>query len=245
MSYIISIHYLLLIFIFVIPNSITIESQLKFFFFNGFNIIRCSDNQVQIYEQDDESKYLLTKILNCDNGAEIFDSGYVGFVWDKLKIICSSASNQVHEELHVKRMFEGHKVKNTLPDAEGQLGQSKKSYELQVTSDDDGENTVIESKDQPANDLYFKGRTIYIWFPGHPIICQIKFKGEESNSCSSGTEQEIEDVNYACFYNPGADEEPTVEEMIAEFKQVDEAEKPDDKKAYVLDLEKPVCIYFN
>jgi hypothetical protein len=249
MSYIISIHYLIefLIFISIIPNSIPIETTLKFFFFNGFNVIRCSDNQIQVYEQNEESTNLFTRILNCDDN-QIFHTDYAGYLWNELNIICSSTHNQVHEELSVERKFDGNdEVSNELPAAKGQLGRSKKSYELQVTNNDGGETAVIKSKDQKPDNSYFEGkskkRTIYIWFPDHPIICRIEFQGEQNNPCSSSeTEQEVKDVDYACYYTPGAEQEPTIAEMIAEFKQIDEAEKPDDKKEYVLNLDRPVCI---
>jgi hypothetical protein len=251
MSYIISIHYLIefLIFISIIPNSISIETKIKLAFLNGFNVIRCSDNQVQVYEQDEEPKSVLSTILNCNNKESILHNGYAGFIWNKLEIICTSTPDQVHEELSVQRKFDGNgEVSNKLPDAEGQLDRSKEPYELQVSTDDDddGEITVIKSKDQKPDNSYFEGkskkRTIYIWFSDHPIICRIQFQGKENNPCSSENDQKVENVNYACYYTPGADEKPTIEQMTAEFKQVKEAEKPDDKKVYVLNLDRPVCI---
>jgi hypothetical protein len=247
MAYIISIHYLLkfLIFIYIIPIYITIESKIKFAFLNGFNVIRCSDDQVQVYESKDNSDLVLSNVLKCDNTAEILFNGYAGYHWDTLKIICSSQPGQVHEELFITRQIYDNKGIKTLPDTAGQLGQSGKQYDLNVEQKNDDEAT-IKSNDQPANDVYFnkktnpKERRIYIWFEDHPIICRVKFTGEDDNPCSSGDDQDVENVNYACYYKPGSEEEPSVEEMEAEFKQVKEALKPDGTGIYVLDLEKPV-----
>jgi len=248
MSYIISIHFLLkfLIFIYIIPISITIESKIKFAFLNGYNVIRCSDNQVQVYEAEYNSDLVLSRVLQCDNSGEILFNGYAGYEWNTLKIICSSQSDQLHEEISITRKFYDNKGIKTLPKILGQLGQSGELYDLNLEQHNQDEAT-IESNDQPANDEYFnkktnlKERRIYIWFEDHPILCRVKFTGEEEdNPCSSGDDQDVENVNYACYYTPGSEKEPSVEEMEAEFKQVEQAQKPDNTGIYVLDLEKPV-----
>jgi len=253
MSNIISIHYLLhfLIFINIIPISITIETQLQFAFLNGFNIIRCSDNQVQVYQSNSDSDLYLSTILKCDNKNDILSTGYAGFVWNKLKLICSSQLDQVHEEQFIIQTIASNKGIKQLPDAQGQLGQSTEPYELHMEHSDDGDKTIIRSNDQPVNNGYFnkntnpKERRIYIWFQEHPIICRIKFTGEENNPCPSQDDQEIENVEHVCYYNPGAEEEPTIKEMEAELKQIEEAQKPDNTLIYTLNLEKPVCIHFS
>jgi len=251
MSNIISIHYLLqfFIFIYIIPISITIETKIKFAFLNGFNVIRCSDDEIQVYQPNDNSKLYLSDILECSNKKDVLDSGYAGFKWDKLKIICSSQSDQVHEEQFITKSLDSYKGIQVLPDVQGQLGQLGKPYALHVEHNDDENEITIKSNDQPANDAYFnkntdpKERRIYILFNDHPIICRIIFTGGEDNPCFSGNDQEVEDVEHACYYNPGADEQPTINEMEAEFKQIDAAEKPDEDRTYLLHLEKPVYIF--
>lgn len=244
---IISTYYLLqfLIFIYIIPISITMESKLEFAFLNGYNVIRCSDQQVQVYRTKDK---VLTQIMQCKNKNNIYDNKYVGFKWDKLKLICSSSDSQVHEEQLITRTFPGEKHMH-IPDVVGQLSQSTDPYELQVEYDDDTKISKISSTKQSADDTYFtdntdlKERRIYLRFQDHPIICRIKFTSEESNPCPSMNNKVVEDVDYACYYNPGAEDVPTIEEMEAELQQVEETVKPHDSEAYVLDLEKPVCIY--
>jgi hypothetical protein len=245
MSNIISINYLLqfLILIYIIPIYITIETKLEFAFLNGFNVIRCSDQQVQVYLSNDK---VLTQILECKNKKAIYNTLYTGFKWDKLELICSSDDSKVHEEQSIIRTVPGENIER-IPDLKGQLVQSKEPYELLVEQDDaDATINKISSTDQSTTDAYFNDlneRRIYIQFPDHPIICRLKFTGEESNPCPSMNNQEVQNVDYACYYNPGAEQEPTIEEMEAELAQIEVAEKPEDSEAYVLDLGKPVCVY--
>ena len=102
----ISLHYLLLISL--IPISLTIKTRLKIFFLNGLNIIRCSENQVQVYQAADDYEKNLDTIIQCDNKSEFFNNQYAGFVWKNFKIVCTSSPGQVHEEQYIQRVTAGH-----------------------------------------------------------------------------------------------------------------------------------------
>lgn len=249
MSIISSFHYLLqfLSFIYIIPVSFTFHDKIQFIFLNGLNVIRCSDNQVQVYKLNSGSELALSQILQCDNRNELYFKGYPGFEWDKLKIVCTSQSGYVHEEQYIKKMFDGHGGIDQLSDLVGKLDYSGPSYGLKVTNTSDEYVTIIKSEDQPVNDKYYnentKQRRIYIQFKDNAIICRIVFIGEEDNPCSSVNDQ-VEYVQHACYYNPRAQEHPTIQEMEAELKQVEDTRAPNDDEFYVLDLEKSVCIDF-
>jgi hypothetical protein len=168
-----------------------------------------------------------------------------------LKIFCSLENNEVHEEQFIIEEFDSHLGIKQLPNAQGQLDRSTELYQFQKECNPDKQTEKLSSVNQPANNAYFnkktdpKERKIYIWFSDHPIICQLKFIGDEDNPCPSMKDQEVENVEHICYYNPGAGEVPTKEEMEATLKQVEEADKPDDSEIYVLDIGKPVCIFFN
>jgi hypothetical protein len=250
MSNIISIDYLFqfLIFIYIIPGYIIAQSKLQIAFANGLNVIRCSDEQVQVYFSKDGSGVFLSNILKCDNKNNILDNAYTKFIWSEMKIICSPDNIEVHEELIIEKT-PGLVMIDQLPDAEGQLCHSTDAYELDIIPDSSQNFDTISSKDQPANDAYFnektgsKERRIYISFPDHPIICRVIFTSNDDNPCPSMHDQNVADVKYTCYYNPSDDAVPTMGEMEAELKQVEEATKPDNTDAYVLDLAKPVCTY--
>jgi hypothetical protein len=248
MSNIISIHYLLqfLVFIYIIPVYFTLETKLKIIFLNGFNVIRCSDNQVQVYQPNGDEDVTFSEIFKCDNKDDLYYDGYSGFIWTDLTLSCSSDGDQVHEEQLVKRENPGEVI--SLPHALGQLDQSTGLYQLLVKHAEEEDIFAIRSNEQPANDAYFvknsdtRLRRIYIWFADHPIICRLQFTGNEDNPCPSMDNKIVDNVDYTCYYNPGAGKAPTKDEMEAELKQIEEANKPDDSAAYVLDLNIPVCI---
>ncbi|CAF4113175.1 unnamed protein product, partial [Rotaria sordida] len=235
MSNIISLYYLFqfVIFLYIIPIYITIETTIKIVFLNGLNVIRCSDHQVQVYKLPYYTGVTFNSIITCDTKDEIYSPQYTGFKWGKLKLICSSHGTKVQEEQVIIKSKNGDI--QDIPSAKGQLGQSTELYELIVKSSLISDTRIVSSE-QPADDAYFdenttpKERRIYIWFPDHPIICRIIFTGDENNPCPSMHNQEIDDVDYACYYNPGADGLPTKEQMEAELKQIEET---DDKPTTV------------
>ncbi|CAF2572478.1 unnamed protein product [Rotaria sp. Silwood2] len=247
MSNIISVHYVVqfLIFIYIIPIYITIETKIKIVFLNGLNVIRCSDNEVQVYTLPYYTSISFRDLITCGTKDEIYSQKYTGFKWGKLKLICSYDNTQVREEQVVVKSKNGD-IKD-VPSAKGQLGQSTELYELEIKSSFIFDTRIVSSK-QPANDAYFdentvpKERRIYIWFPDHPIICRIIFTGDDDNPCPSMDNQDIDDVSYACYYNPGTNKEPTAALMEAELKQIEEADEKPSTNAYVLELEIPVCI---
>ncbi|CAF2854987.1 unnamed protein product [Rotaria sp. Silwood2] len=248
MSDIISVHYYFqfLIFIYIIPIYITIENQIKIVFLNGLNVIRCSDNQIQIYKLDYYSGYLIDSLVTCDTKDEIYSQKYTGFKWGNLKLICSFDNTEVHEEQAILRSFGDNSV--FISHAEGQLDQSKELYKLQIDHNGESKYGTIISNNQSANDAFFnennalKDRKIYIWFPDDPIICRVAFTSDEDNPCPSMDGIAVKNVNYTCYYNPGADELPTREQMEAELKQIEETDERPDTDAYVLELEAPVRI---
>ncbi|CAF4781630.1 unnamed protein product [Rotaria socialis] len=129
---------------------------------------------------------------------------------------------------------------------EGQLDQSTEPYVLEINQEATNVMGTIISSEQAADTTYFnenttpKERRIYIWFPDHPIICRLIFTSDEDYPCPLMHAKVLDDTNYACYYNPGAEEKPTIEQMEAELKQVAEADsEPDDPEAYVLDLPIP------
>ncbi|CAF0862425.1 unnamed protein product [Rotaria sordida] len=238
MSNIISLYYLFqfVIFLYIIPIYITIETTIKIVFLNGLNVIRCSDHQVQVYKLPYYTGVTFNSIITCDTKDEIYSPQYTGFKWGKLKLICSSHGTKVQEEQVIIKSKNGDI--QDIPSAKGQLGQSTELYELIVKSSLISDTRIV-SREQPADDAYFyenttpKERRIYIWFPDHPIICRIIFTGDENNPCPSMHNQEIDDVDYACYYNPGADGLPTKEQMEAELKQIEETDdKPTTVAAY-------------
>ena len=237
-----------LLFISLIPVSITIENKLTLFFFNGFNIIRCSDSQLQLFQSADETKRHLSKIISCDNKDDLIDNYHSGFLWQEFKIVCTSSPGRVHEEQYIDRAYLSVGGTNMLPNPKGQLTGVKGLYELKAESIDSGEHITIKSNDQPASNEFFTGdfktRVIYLQFPGYPIICRINIIGDENKPCSSGTDQIMKNIGYVCYYNPGADTEPTAELLEAEFKEIRDRLRLD-KGDYLLHFPRPVGISFN
>ena len=86
MSYIISICYLLglVIFISILPIYLTIETQIKVVFMNGLNVVRCSDNQVQVYQLADFGEQVISTTVTCDTKNEIYYNQYIGFTWNEI-----------------------------------------------------------------------------------------------------------------------------------------------------------------
>ncbi|CAF1117141.1 unnamed protein product [Rotaria magnacalcarata] len=211
---------------------------------NGLNIVRCSDNQVQVYQLADVDKQVISTTVTCDRKGEIYYNQYIGFTWNELKLICSSDDSEVHEEQTIERLIPGYI--EFISHVEGQLDQSTEPYVLEINQEATKVMGTIISSEQAADTTYFnenttpKERRIYIWFPDHPIICRLIFTSDEDNPCPSMHAKVLDDTNYACYYNPGAEEKPTIEQMEAELKQVAEADsEPDNPEAYVLDLPIP------
>lgn len=246
---IISVNYLLrlVIFIYIISICSAIEKQIKIAFMNGLNVIRCSENQVQVYELKDIMGKVISTIVECDRRNEIYYNKYIGLEWNALKLICSSDNDKVREEQTITRVIPGDI--DFISDVKGQLDQSTDSYELEFEDTLSNNVKTMVSSEQLADSTYFKAdrspkqRTIYVWFPNHPIICRLRFLSDEDNPCPSLHEKSV-DANYACYYYPGATALPTKEQMEAELKQIEETDKPDDTEAYVLDLTIPVRSFF-
>lgn len=244
----ISVHYLLqfLIFICIIPAHTIAETKLQIAFANGLNVMRCSDKQVQVYT---DVPFVHT-ILKCNNKVDIFDDKYASFSWTELKIVCSSTDDEdeVHEEIVIEKTPGANGIRQ-LPDVQGQLCPSDERYDFEIKNDINVNFDKILSQKQPATDTYFnennglKERRIYISFKEHPVICRVIFTDNDDNPCPSMDNQLAADIDYACYYNPSVDQLPTIGEMEAELKQVEEATKPGGATYYVLDLEKPVCVY--
>ena len=249
MSNLVSIDYLLQLFtlIYIIPVSITIENSIKFSFLNGLNVVRCSDDQLQVYRLGSDSNKVISELVTCNNKDEIYSNQYVGFKWSELRVICSKDNTQVHVEQYIEVKLYGTELAD-MPTAASQLDQSTEFYNLQIEYDDDTHIIKLITSGQAANEAYFsehdeiKEKTIYIWFPDHPILCRLKFTSDEENPCPSMADQNVDNVKYACYYNPGTEETVTVTEMEAELKQVEQAGALSDEEAFVLDLSKPVCI---
>ncbi|CAF4937067.1 unnamed protein product [Rotaria sp. Silwood1] len=245
MSNIISVHCLFqfLIFIYIIPIYISIETKIKIVFLHGLNVIRCSHSQVQVYKLDYHSGYLIDNLVTCNTKDEIYSEKYTGFKWGQLNLVCSSDNTQVHEEQSIFRSYGDDSVFITY--TKGQLYQSKVLYKLKINHSEESKYGTIISNNQPANDAYFsehtafKERRIYIWFPDHPIICRLIFTSNEDNPCPSMDGIAVKNVNYTCYYNPGADKLPTKEQMEAELEQIEETDEKPNTDAYVLELEAP------
>ncbi|CAF3829482.1 unnamed protein product [Rotaria sp. Silwood1] len=229
----------------MIPIYITIETQIKIVFLNGLNVIRCSDNEIQVYKLPYYTSTSFKSIITCSTKDVVYSKKYTSFKWGKLKLICSFYNSQVREEQVVTKSKNGD-IKD-IPPVKGQLGQSTASYELEIKSSLISDTKIVSSK-QPANNAYFdentipKERRIYIWFPGHPIICRIVFTGEDDNPCPSMDNQEVDDVSYACYYNPGGDEEPTTAQMEAELKQIEETDDKPNTDALKYGMSSLNCI---
>lgn len=235
-----------LIFINIISTSVCIEPRIKIAFLNGLNLVRCSEDRLQVYQLADDSESVISDVVKCGKIKDLYDS-YAGFIWGNLKLICSDDNSEVHEEQSIELKLYGEDIRK-IPDIQGQLDQSTDPYEFTVKQSAGEDLDKVVSDNQPANDEYFnkneksKSRTIYIWFPDHPIACRIRFTGTVDNPCPTMHDMNVDDVDYLCYYNPGADELPTKNEIEAEFKQFQAAVKPDDAEAYVLNLRKPVCL---
>ncbi|CAF3856643.1 unnamed protein product [Rotaria sp. Silwood1] len=55
-------------------------------------------------------------------------------------------------------------------------------------------------------------------------------------------DQEVDDVSYACYYNPGGDEEPTTAQMEAELKQIEETDDKPNTDALKYGMSSLNCI---
>ncbi|CAF3763243.1 unnamed protein product [Adineta steineri] len=248
MFYIISNNYLLqfiLIFIYIFPTYTTIEPKLELVFLNGLNVIRCSDKQVQVYENSDK---FLKNILTCDNKDDIYTPNYASFNWTELTLICASDDSTVHEEQIIKIEQYGTKYSQIPNNVESQLSRSGPLYQWNVQHDTSSQSDILKSDEQDVNNTYFDPSTvpgerrIYIWFPGNGIICRLIFTSNQPDPCPSMHNQPVNDVKYACYYNPGAEDEPTIEEMEAELEQVENEPRPPGTDTYVLDLNKPIIV---
>ncbi|CAF4286786.1 unnamed protein product, partial [Adineta steineri] len=195
----------------------------NWFFLNGLNVIRCSDKQVQVYEN---STKFLKDILTCDNKNAIYTTDYASFNWQELTLICASDDSTVHEEQIIKMEQNSAKYIKIPDDVKSQLSQSGLSYQWSVQHDTSSQSDLLKSDEQNADNTYFDPSTvpgerrIYIWFPGNGIICRLIFTSNQPDLCPSMHNQIVNDVKYACYYNPGAEDEPTIEEMEAKLEQV-------------------------
>ena len=254
MSNLVSFDYLLRLFtfIYIIPISIMIEDEIQYAFLNGLNVVRCSNDELQVYRQERDAQKIkvISELVICDNWEDIYLDEYVGFLWRELKVICSTDNTRVHVEQDIEIKFYGRPgVQLEVPIFTSKFDQSTEFYDVQHEYDASTHTIKLITNDQAANEAYFsennetKEKTIYIWFQDHPILCRVKFTGGvEKNPCPSMADRYVGSVNYACYYNPGTEEMITVAEMEAELKQAEEAGASMNEEAFMLNLTKPVCV---
>ena len=246
MSHIISL-YSSLVFLLIHSGCLSVKDQLRIVFFNGFNIIRCSDDQVQVYDYEVGKLDFIDDTLICPTKDKIKNLLYIGLLWKKVILVCSSNGSQVHEEIYLQKIIPSYTIVG-LPEVISQVDPSTPPAISQVEEVDSTNLLYRIITDEQSTTAWSSTHTskgeqhiVYFWFDDYTVICRVVYSTQESNPCPSPLhEQEANVTDATCFYDPNADHVPTITEFELELNQVDAAEKPTGDNKYLLDLDIPV-----
>ena len=222
-------------------------TTIKYAFLNGLNMIRCSDNQLQIYQSSDGSGIFLNQDITCANKDAFLDDGYTGLVWDRLTLLCVDSSAGVREEQTIFSRF-GYKISEALDHIEGQLGRSNTLYPLNLdTKHSDNEAIISSINSYPVNSYYIENdaaRIIYMRFMNQPMICRLTFTKNSKTLCDEEKRREIDDAEYVCYTDIDASGPPSSAQLEAELDEINSVDILDDKDAFLLEKKRPVCLDF-
>ena len=246
MSPIISL-YSSLLFLLIQSGCLSVKNQLRIVFFNGFNLIRCSDHQVLVYDYEVGNLDFIDETLICPNKQTIINNQYMGLLWTRLVVACSSDGDHLHEEIYVEKVIPGSAMQD-LPKVISQVDASTSPADSDAINVDtqnlvyklvtgDQLTTAWSSTHSTNNNEH----VVYIWFEEHTVICRIVYSTSATDPCPSPLHEfEPEIVNETCFNDPNADHVPTVTELELELDQVAVANKSTNAHKYLLDLDIPV-----
>ncbi|CAF1255053.1 unnamed protein product [Adineta ricciae] len=218
-----------LIFICILPIYSLAQAELNFVFLNGYNVIRCSDKQIQVYSTDNE---LLSKILACDDKDKLKYENNAGYEWGSLTAECSADNAYVIEKQVIKRV---HAAKDKEHFTSFNASAELKLPCQPVTQYDVEDEKVLEDerllifKHELANNAYFaeingeKQRTIFIQFPIDATICKIVIRSTKEPCPVDPNDMK---VTHHCYYNPGGSL-PTREDIEAELYQIAQVQPHD------------------
>ena len=232
-----------LIFICILSIRSLAQAELNFVFLNGYNVIRCSDTQIQVYSTNG---VLLSNILTCDDKDKLKYENNAGYDWGSLTIECSADDTYVIEKqaitrVHAAKDNEDFTSFNVL--AELKLPcQPVTQYDVEDEKVSEDER-VLTFKHDLANNPYFaeingeKQRTIFIQFPIDATICKIVIRGTKEPCPVDPNDIK---VSHYCYYNPGGSLS-TREDIEAELYQIAQTQSPVGQKKFVVNLDRPVC----
>ena len=237
-----------LVFLSILALVTALDPFMPVVFMNGLNVIRCSDQQLQVYQLPQNSKDKFDTVLECPDPDSIFDGRYTEFKWTNLNLTCDENNGPVtiQEEQFVETISTNGPV-NHLPAVSvhvNQLLPLADGFSVPV----DTNLGKIRIKTKLDDVKYFtetdegKKRIIYLLFSNYKLICVITFPVVDENVCLSMNNQDVANAEHSCYYTPLFDHAPTVEEMQAEFAQLKNTKAFDSTKNSVLiNLPLPVC----
>ncbi|CAF0759535.1 unnamed protein product [Adineta ricciae] len=230
-----------LIFICILPIYSLTQAELNFVFLNGYNVIRCSNTQIQVYSTKNE---VLSKILTCDDKDKLKYENNAGYDWGSLTVECSADNAYVIEKQAIERVHAAKDKENfTSFNAAAELKlpcQSVTQYNVEDEKVSEDER-VLTFKHELASNSYFaeingeKQRTIFIQFPIDATICKIVIRGTKDPCPVDPNDMK---VTHHCYYNPHGSL-PTREDMEAELYQITQIQPPVVQKKFVMNLGRP------
>ena len=228
--------------------SMTMANFIKLAFVDGLNLIRCSDNQLQVHQSSSGWGVDLNEDMQCNNKEHILDKNHVQLRWDTLTLRCLSSEYEMREEQEIGRI-RGYKLHKILTDVEGHLSRSKDVYKLNMAIEDDGWSVKIVSEAHALGEPYFTensaARIIYMGFLKHPTICRIVILGSDAKLCKDGENRVIDDAEYICYTDAWMDDPPSPAQFQAELEQMDQTELWQNRHEYLLEIGRPVRLDFD